>query len=613
MKYKFKQFQFDCELQILTENGNIVALNEKAAQLVSLFVQEPDKIHTKSEILESVWTDKYVSEQVVFQNISQLRALFGSDVIKTFTKKGYKWQLPLEPVVEEPTHSKSFVEIQKTEVRQEFDKKAIPRTNQVDFLGKPKLFLLLTITFVFFSCFVFYHLGAFKLTSGSENTTAKFSTQVKRISFSDDSFLTENLSTNVSNQNLFDSPNRSWQTYAQKESDWLIATKFYQLDNNVVLRFHLQGAKRGWHDHIYAPSQKEAENELDSLLKLLSASRYFTSANIHSALAELTLLVNNKLDNVLLNQQIIKAYVELDDLDRALALVDLQLSQQHPELRLGLLYLLKGEIAANHRQWDVSSESNKLAVDIFTKLNLPHLEAVALIQAAWQNVAGRDFRADMQTLSQAISKARQSDEKLIEADGYITQSFLASKAGQVELSFTLIDLAREIVELHQLGDEHLIPIESNLGWISKSEDEKLKHYQFILDKPYSEQYVHFFYNAANRVRESHIKRRDWQQALSSIKPWQRDSFQSLARARVAFAQEENEQGIQFAQKAYSKAQIEHHKVDALDAALLLLENSHKQEVAIDNDEYEAFINQHATVRWIEQNNKIITRLSQNNG
>jgi len=101
MKFSFKHFQFDCESQTLTQDGSILTLNEKSAQLLTLFLLNVDKIHNKIDILEYVWPDRVVTDQVVFQNISYLRSLFGSDAIKTFTRKGYQWQLPLTRVNQE--------------------------------------------------------------------------------------------------------------------------------------------------------------------------------------------------------------------------------------------------------------------------------------------------------------------------------------------------------------------------------------------------------------------------------------------------------------------------------------------------------------------------------
>jgi len=83
MKFSFNDFQFDCEQLILTRQGGVISLNEKPAQLLALFLCNADTIHNKSDILEKIWPDRVVTEQVVFQNISHLRALFGDDAISS--------------------------------------------------------------------------------------------------------------------------------------------------------------------------------------------------------------------------------------------------------------------------------------------------------------------------------------------------------------------------------------------------------------------------------------------------------------------------------------------------------------------------------------------------
>ncbi|MFY8299074.1 winged helix-turn-helix domain-containing protein [Pseudoalteromonas sp. SS15] len=69
--------------------------------MLKFFILNNDRILSKAELLETVWPDKTVSEQVVFQNISHLRAIFGNDAIKTFSKRGYQWQLELTEVTEQ--------------------------------------------------------------------------------------------------------------------------------------------------------------------------------------------------------------------------------------------------------------------------------------------------------------------------------------------------------------------------------------------------------------------------------------------------------------------------------------------------------------------------------
>ncbi|MCF6438211.1 winged helix-turn-helix domain-containing protein [Pseudoalteromonas luteoviolacea] len=98
MKLAFEDFQFDIQALTLSKDGRKISLKEKPAQILALLITQPDKIHSKVEILEEVWPGRTVTEQVVFQNIGHLRALFGDEAIKTFSKKGYQWQLPCDPV-----------------------------------------------------------------------------------------------------------------------------------------------------------------------------------------------------------------------------------------------------------------------------------------------------------------------------------------------------------------------------------------------------------------------------------------------------------------------------------------------------------------------------------
>ncbi|KZN59564.1 hypothetical protein N473_25865 [Pseudoalteromonas luteoviolacea CPMOR-1] len=98
MKLAFEDFQFDIQALALSKDGRKISLKEKPAQILAMLITQPDKIHSKMEILEKVWPGRTVTEQVVFQNIGHLRALFGDQSIKTFSKKGYQWQLPCDTV-----------------------------------------------------------------------------------------------------------------------------------------------------------------------------------------------------------------------------------------------------------------------------------------------------------------------------------------------------------------------------------------------------------------------------------------------------------------------------------------------------------------------------------
>ncbi|OHU85023.1 MULTISPECIES: winged helix-turn-helix domain-containing protein [Pseudoalteromonas] len=112
MKFRFSHFEFDCEALVLTNNGKVFSLNEKPAKLLALLLTNAEHIHSKDEILEAVWPGREVTNQVVFQSIGHLRALFGDDAIKTFSRKGYQWQLPLTEVTDDEVPSATSPQVE---------------------------------------------------------------------------------------------------------------------------------------------------------------------------------------------------------------------------------------------------------------------------------------------------------------------------------------------------------------------------------------------------------------------------------------------------------------------------------------------------------------------
>jgi transcriptional activator of cad operon len=72
--------------------GTNLNIRPKTCQLLLLLVKNSGKPISKHSLLETVWADTIVSEQVVFQSINEIRQLFPSvDVIKTIPKQGYVW------------------------------------------------------------------------------------------------------------------------------------------------------------------------------------------------------------------------------------------------------------------------------------------------------------------------------------------------------------------------------------------------------------------------------------------------------------------------------------------------------------------------------------------
>ncbi|WP_165385629.1 winged helix-turn-helix domain-containing protein [Pseudoalteromonas phenolica] len=72
--------------------GEAIAIRPKTCQLLLLLIENAGSPVSKQHILETVWADSVVAEQVVFQSINELRQIFtNQEVIKTIPKQGYVW------------------------------------------------------------------------------------------------------------------------------------------------------------------------------------------------------------------------------------------------------------------------------------------------------------------------------------------------------------------------------------------------------------------------------------------------------------------------------------------------------------------------------------------
>ncbi|NVK26031.1 MAG: winged helix-turn-helix domain-containing protein [Gammaproteobacteria bacterium] len=590
MIFSFNEFEFDSEQCLLSKAGKVVQLSEKPALLLRLFLLESNKIHSKAVLLEMIWPDRVVTEQVVFQNISYLRALFGDDAIKTYPKKGYQWQLPNE-VIDKSSDGALLEKL--TLIPHAAVKKHLPSFFQFNNRHLLSTLLIILLCIALLWSFLKSQIPEVENETNSNTLVTLFKVE-QTGSYKGSSQLS------IKAQTVFDAPYEAWNSNTNGQNNWLVATKFYEIEQGVVLRFHIQGAERGWQDYLLGDSKKEVLLLLEQLLFTLSSTNYFTVPLEHTARAELILLSNELPQSEILFNQLIKTNFALNEFDRAAILIEQQLHKPTSDLQIGLLHLLKANIYLWNNKAQIAGDSLFKALSKFRSLGLLHLEAKALIEQGWYYLATQQFRNGIQILNQAASIARTAHEPLLEVTAHLNQAFMASKAGQVELSHAQIGLAKELIALHKLDSVHQIQVLNNAIWLASSVEEKLSYNKDILLMPYSQQYGRYFYAAAKMVRDYYIEKQQWSAATESIMPWQRESFQLLSQAYVSFAQSNNEKGWVEAEGAFRLAQVNHYKSDALDAALLMLQaggSSEKNTAKI----HIAYIKQNATNRWLNQN------------
>ncbi len=76
----------------VTVNGEPITLPKKEFELLYYLVQNPDKVHSRDDLLQNIWgSDVYVLARTVDVHIRKVREKIGSDYIVTVKGVGYKF------------------------------------------------------------------------------------------------------------------------------------------------------------------------------------------------------------------------------------------------------------------------------------------------------------------------------------------------------------------------------------------------------------------------------------------------------------------------------------------------------------------------------------------
>lgn len=106
--YRFAEFTFDPDEARLLRGGRAIELQPKVRAALVLFLQRPGQLISKEELLERLWPDIHVGQDVLTQTIWKLRRALGDDpkeprFIETVLKAGYRLLPSPEPPPPEPS------------------------------------------------------------------------------------------------------------------------------------------------------------------------------------------------------------------------------------------------------------------------------------------------------------------------------------------------------------------------------------------------------------------------------------------------------------------------------------------------------------------------------
>src|ERR1051325_752302 len=96
LSYDFGPFRFDVPLRVLTREGEVISLGDKAVEVLLLLLQNAGNLVGKENLMKEVWPDSFVEDSNLTQNIHTLRRVLGDDrvsarYIETVPRRGYRF------------------------------------------------------------------------------------------------------------------------------------------------------------------------------------------------------------------------------------------------------------------------------------------------------------------------------------------------------------------------------------------------------------------------------------------------------------------------------------------------------------------------------------------
>src|SRR5712671_839247 len=103
-RIRFGPFTLDPANARLFHGDDVIALRGKTLAVLEYLAARPGQLVTKHELLEQLWPEVYVSEDVLVGCVRELRIIFGDTrgtarFVETVYRRGYRWIADIE----EPT------------------------------------------------------------------------------------------------------------------------------------------------------------------------------------------------------------------------------------------------------------------------------------------------------------------------------------------------------------------------------------------------------------------------------------------------------------------------------------------------------------------------------
>ncbi|MBV1910231.1 MAG: winged helix-turn-helix domain-containing protein [Kangiellaceae bacterium] len=103
MIFKFDRYQINTDELTLTFLNNAVDIEPAVLKIITLLIENREKVVTRDAIFSHIWSDRFVSDSALSNNIKNARKILGDDgnnqrMIKTIHSRGYQFVCPVSEI-----------------------------------------------------------------------------------------------------------------------------------------------------------------------------------------------------------------------------------------------------------------------------------------------------------------------------------------------------------------------------------------------------------------------------------------------------------------------------------------------------------------------------------
>lgn len=629
MKYAFNDFVFDSEQLVLYKNNEVVACRHNEAKLLALLLSDPNRIFSKDEILEQVWAGKVVSEQAVFQNISLLRILCGEESIKTFSKKGYQWQLAVTPYVEPvetpviTTASTTPGQTAKTEIRTE--KPARWRAQQW-------LFVTLILTIVVLGSFLYWRPVAIDTAlpriallpilvepGNHDNPTldAQLVQPIWRDLNQTKTFSPVVVSDLQNYADFFHAPQKYFRQLAQQtDTDVVMVSAVGSHENKLSIRYALKSEKGFWEANHQADTVAVLLEKMNAHIALVLESNILDVSFLDSTLvnAQLKLLRQQAPDDLVVLAQLATNELQNGNANNAILLAG-ELSEkaqlQGDKTTEAEGYLIAADARITQSLYTDADAALQKARELYeTEQNYRALNRVQQSYAALA-FAKQDYAQFKSSLIAAMQFAQQAQDPLLEVGNSAYLSVMANKFDEKLDRQTYLDRAELLLDQTGQSKEHYGSIYFYAGMYAETEALAEKNYRKVLAVLPADQNWWERERAQEHLTEILMEQSRWQEALdlfSTTEPLK--ASEELMVTKIYAAQKAWGQAETHGVNTFKVANLTGQASLALDVALVLVDIHQATQQPEKAHTYKQFIVKEAenVPHWIKFNQRDLAKL-----